>query len=162
MIVSGWAWITFSPIQPTESQTQVVDPAALLAPATTVPETGGDPALLLLAPPTPTSAPSPLLIVDCTVATCPDAVPYRVDYQGEIGPKGSATLRAACIPKDSKEKSPALGEVLQNTIVWVITSTIQPGKFEENGENRIGFIHPTKDFPNGGCISFTALHPYNP
>lgn len=137
---------------------EVMDPEALLGEAPQADSSGAVPDPSAFLQPLPTQG----TIVDCTMATCLDATPYRVDYQGSVGPKGSGTLRAQCLPKDSKEKSPVLGEVLQNTIVWVKTATIQPGKFEENGENRVGFIYPTSGFPNGGCISFTALHPVNP
>jgi len=118
------------------------------------------------APPLPASTAS-VAVVECTAQTCPDATPYRVDYQGEVGPKGSATLRD--VPGGDK-----LGEVPKDTIVWVIRSTVKDGKFCEDPDGeigpapkecRIGQIKPIPGYDfakNGGWLSFTALHPVNP
>lgn len=99
-------------------------------------------------------------VVDCTVATCPDAQQFIANYQGKTGPEGSATLRASC-DKGAK----VLGEIPKGTPVWVITSSINQGTYCENGECRRGMIKPIAALlftHQGGCVSFTALQPVSP
>ncbi len=165
MIVSGWAWIQYFPIHPEEAKTPVIDPAALLAPAAETPVTGVDPAaLLMLTPNGFTPAPTSIGIVDCTVATCPDATQYKVNYAGKYGEGGSATLRSTCSPGAT-----VLGEIPKDTVVWVKTSTIHKGSFCEEIDSvmecRAAEIHPIAGIPfasKGGCISLTAAQPVNP
>ena len=176
LVVVGRAAKNFSPSFPTFGQSAGQAPAAgnpdALGGASSNPKSGSPDALAGGTPQaaatlsilsTPTL--NPPNIVDCTVATCPDADPYKVDYEGSNGPKGSGTLRKSCTTGDT-----ILGAVPKSTIVWVIRTTIKhPGSYCEtiNGtkECRAGMIKPSKGLEfakNGGCISFTALVPFKP
>lgn len=137
--------------EPPVAEAPIGDPS-LLQPSGGAQDHGDNNPILPLSP-----LATPNLVVDCIAATCPDAKPYLVNYQGKSGPAGSATLRAKC-----EKGATILGEIPKDTIVWVITSSISQGTYCENGECRRGMIKPVSSLPftwNSGCVSFTALQP---